>query len=279
MRPQLQQMRTIFGYPLVWLIIGFVGVGAVAVFTSGGGLSTVSDVVFPVVGAVVATVIYWAVMRFVAGRATPELTLIGKDLVLGAGIGIGYVLVSVGLIALAGGYAFGVVSSPQIGAISSGLAVAFGAAVTEELLLRGLALQAFERLWGSGVALTITAVAFGALHLANPSATVWSSCAIAVQAGVVLGAAFLWRRNIWFVVTLHFAWNATLALLGIPVSGQLTTGMLVTIDNGPELLSGGDFGIEASIVPVGLGIALSVAMLVLARRRRSRLTAAAPGTS
>lgn len=230
-------------------------------------MSTVSGVVLPVAGAVVATVIYWAVMRFIANRATPELALIGKDAALGAGIGIGYVLMSVGLIALAGGYAFGVVSSPQIGTISSGLAVAFGAAVTEELVLRGLALQAFERLWGSGAALTITAVLFGALHLANPSATVWSSCAIAIQAGVVLGAAFLWRRNIWFVVTLHFSWNATLALLGVPVSGQLTTGMLVTIDRGPELLSGGDFGLEASIVPVVLGIALSVAMLVFARRR------------
>jgi membrane protease YdiL (CAAX protease family) len=84
-------------------------------------------------------------------------------------------------------------------------AVALGAAVTEELIFGGLALQAVERLCGSRAALAITAVVFGGAHLANPAATAWSSLAIAVEAGVMLGAAFLWRRNIWFVVGLHFA--------------------------------------------------------------------------
>ncbi len=126
---------------------------------------------------------------------------------------------------------------------------------------RGLALQALQERWGTRVALTVTALLFGLLHLANPGATVWSSLAIAVEAGVLLGAAFLWRRSLWFVIGLHFTWNATEALLGIPVSGHTSEGVLTTHVSGPEWLTGGGFGLEASVVPVVLSVLIATAML------------------
>ena len=134
-------------------------------------------------------------------------------------------------------------------------------------MFRGLALQALERLCGSRAAVAITALAFGGMHLANPGATAWSSLAIALEAGVLLGAAYLWRRSIWFVAGLHFAWNAAEGLLGIPVSGHVAPGLLTTEVTGPALLTGGEFGLEASIVPVVVSVLLSVRMLILARRR------------
>ncbi|MET8000011.1 CPBP family intramembrane glutamic endopeptidase [Nonomuraea glycinis] len=257
------RMHRIARFPLTWMLIGLVGVSLVSALTASG------PAVITIVGAAAAIAVYWAVMRFVAGRPTPEIARAGarREALLGAGVGLGFMLVSALLIAILGGYSFSWSSGNPLPVVFTVAATAFGAAVTEELMFRGLALQALERLWGSRAALAITALLFGALHLGNPAATAWSSLAIALEAGVLLGAAYLWRRNIWFVVGLHFAWNATVGLLGIPVSGHAAPGLLTAEVTGPALLTGGEFGIEASIVPVIVSVLLIVPMLVLAHRR------------
>ncbi|GAA0403074.1 CAAX amino protease [Acrocarpospora corrugata] len=252
--------------PLIWLPVGLIGVGGVSALASGGALLSV-------VAAVAAVAVYWAVMRFVARRPMPELATrgAGREALSGAAIGLGFVLLSVLVITVLGGYSF--TWSQGLSVVLPVVAVSIGAAVTEELIFRGLALQALEELFGSRAALAVTAPLFGGLHLANPGATVWSSLAIAVEAGVLLGAAFLWRRSIWFVTGLHFAWNATEALLGIPVSGHASDGVLTTHVSGAEWLTGGGFGLEASVVPVVLSVLIAAAMLVRARlvpRRSAR---------
>lgn len=257
------RMRRIARFPLTWLLAGLLGVGAVSALAASG------PPVLAVVGAGAAVAVYWAVMRFVAGRSTPEIARhrAGREALSGAGIGLGFVLVSVLLITIFGGYSFTWSSGDVLPVVLGMVAVSVGAAVTEELMFRGLALQALERLCGSRAAVAITALAFGGMHLANPGATAWSSLAIALEAGVLLGAAYLWRRSIWFVAGLHFAWNAAEGLLGIPVSGHVAPGLLTTEVTGPALLTGGEFGLEASIVPVVVSVLLSVRMLILARRR------------
>ncbi|WP_229758483.1 CPBP family intramembrane glutamic endopeptidase [Peterkaempfera bronchialis] len=249
--------------PLGWMLIGIVGVGAVsAVTTTGPGP-------VPVLGAAVAVAVYWAVMRFVARRPMPEIARRGamREALLGGGIGLGFILVSALLVTAFGGYSFSWGGNGFWRVVASAVAVSACAAVTEELMFRGLALQALERLFGSRAAVGITALFFGAAHLANPGATAWSTLAIAIEAGTLLGAAFLWRRSIWFAAGLHFAWNATEQLLGIPVSGDTAKGLLSMHASGSSLLTGGTFSLEASIVTVLIGAALVVPMFVLAHRQ------------
>jgi hypothetical protein len=261
--PDGGRMGRMARFPLTWMLIGLLGVGGVSALTAGG------QPVLDVVGAVAAVAVYWAVMRFVARRRTPEIAgrRAGREALSGAGIGLGFVLVSVFLIAVFGGYSFTWSSGDVLSVVLPVAAVSVGAAVTEELIFRGLALQALERLCGSWAALAITALVFGGVHLANPGATTWSSLAIALEAGVLLGVAYLWRRSIWFVAGLHFAWNTTVGLLGIPVSGHVSPGLLTTEVAGPTLLTGGEFGLEASIVSVAVSVLLAIPMLVLAHRR------------
>ncbi|MFJ9032585.1 lysostaphin resistance A-like protein [Streptomyces sp. NPDC102274] len=263
------RMGRIARFPLAWMLMGLLGVGVMSALTAAGEPGTVSGTVLPVAGAAAAVAVYGAVMRFVARRRTPEIAghRAGREALLGGGIGLAFVLVSASLIAAFGGYAFTWSGRDILSVAVPVAAVSVGAAVTEELIFRGLVLQAVERLCGSKAALAITALLFGGLHLANPGATVWSSVAIALEAGVLLGAAFLWRRSIWFVVGLHFAWNTTEGLLGIPVSGHVSEGLLTADVTGPALLTGGGFGLEASIVPVVVSVLLSVPMLFLAHRR------------
>ncbi|MFD0683130.1 CPBP family intramembrane glutamic endopeptidase [Actinomadura fibrosa] len=261
------RIRRIVRHPLGWMLVGILAMIVIAGLTATEP-DSIPGAVVPLIGAVAAVAVYRLIMRY-AGRDTPEIARsgAGREALLGAGIGLGFVLVSVALIALFGGYSFGRADGGGVVTVLvTTAAVQMGAAVTEELMLRGLALQALERLLGSRAALAATAALFGLLHLGNPDATLWSSVAIAVEAGVLLGAAFLWRRSIWFVVGLHFAWNTTEELLGIPVSGHASDGLLAVDVSGPSLLSGGAFGLEASIVPVLVSVLIAARMLVLARR-------------
>lgn len=248
-------------FPLVWMLVGIAGVGGVSALTSGG------PPVLAAVGAVAAVPVYWLVMRYVARRSTPELLSARAVPRALTGVVLGVVFIATSVIVVMTEFSFTGLSGDKGAITATVMAVQLGAAVTEELIFRGLALQALERLFGSWVALAVTAVFFGLVHLANPGATLWSSFAIAVEAGVLLGAAFLWCRDIWLAIGLHFAWNTSVGLLGIPVSGHPGAGLLVAQPTGPDLLTGGGFGLEASIVPVIVSLVLAVPMLVAARRR------------
>ncbi|MFD7489683.1 MULTISPECIES: CPBP family intramembrane glutamic endopeptidase [Streptomyces] len=248
--------------PLGWMLTGMVGVGLAS------GLTATGPGPVPVLGAVAAVAVYWVVMRRVAGRSTPEIARqgAGREALRGGAVGLGFVLVSALLITAFGGYSFSWAGNGFFSVVWSAAMVQAGAAVTEELMFRGFALQALEQRWGSRAAIVITGLFFGVAHLGAPGAGVWSALAIALEAGVMLGVAFLWRRNIWFVAGLHFTWNTAEQLLGIPVSGHTPKGLFTVDTHGSALLSGGTFGLEASIVPVLIGVLLTVRMFVLAGR-------------
>ncbi|MEN5072323.1 CPBP family intramembrane glutamic endopeptidase [Isoptericola cucumis] len=261
-------------FPLTWMLIGLVGVVVIA----GATARTEPVTVVPVLGAALAVLFYWAVMRFVAGRRTPELSArrAVPEALLGLAIGVGFVAVSAAVITALGGYSFRWADVDVLAVVGPVLGLMCGAAVTEELMFRGFGIQAIERLLGSWAALAATALIFGIMHLLNPGATAWSGLAIAIEAGVMLGAAFLWRRNLWFVIGIHFAWNTTVALLGLSVSGHAASGLLAAEVSGPALLTGGSFGIEGSVVTVLVGVLIAVPMLLLARRRGTLVPARRP---
>ncbi|MEU8415943.1 CPBP family intramembrane glutamic endopeptidase [Amycolatopsis japonica] len=251
----------ILRFPLVWTLVGIVGVGGVSALSSGG------PPVLAAVGAVAAVAVYWAVMRYVARRSTPEIGRARAGSLALLGIGLGFLFIAVSMLIVITEFSFTWAPGSAVVTVMSIMAVQLGAAVTEELLFRGLLLQGLERLGGSWFALVSTAVLFGAIHLANPGATLWTGFAIAIEAGVLLGATFLWLRSVWAAVGLHFAWNTTVGLLGLPVSGHASPGLLIARPTGPELVTGGQFGIEGSIVPVVVSLLLAVPMLIAAHKR------------
>lgn len=248
--------------PLGWMLTGMVGVALVS------GLTATGPGPVPALGAIAAVAVYGVVMRRVAKRSTPELARqgAGREALRGGALGLGFVLVSTLLITAFGGYSFSWAGNGFFTVVASAAMVQAGAAVTEELMFRGFALQALEQRWGSRAAIVITGLFFGIAHLGAPGAGAWSAFAIALEAGVMLGAAFLWRRNIWFVASLHFVWNTAEQLLGIPVSGHTPEGLFTVDTHGSALLNGGTFGLETSIVPILLSVLITVPMLVLARR-------------
>ena len=93
-------------------------------------------------------------------------------------------------------------------------------AFNEEILFRGVLFRWIEEFGGSWAALLITSIFFGAAHLFNPNASPIAAFGIALEAGLLLGAAYMLTRSLWLPIGIHAAWNFTQGeVFDIPVSG------------------------------------------------------------
>ncbi len=150
-----------------------------------------------------------------------------------------------------------------------GLVAMFCVAVLEELLLRAMLFRIVEDATGTTAAIAVSAVVFGLLHGLNPGATTISTIAIALEAGVLLAVAYAVTRNLWFAIGIHMAWNFTEGdVYGAQVSGGTASHSLFKIWlAGPNLLTGGTFGPEASVVAVGVCLFAAIVIGVMVVRR------------
>ena len=146
-------------------------------------------------------------------------------------------------------------------------AVALAAAFGEELTFRGGVFRVLEDGFGTAVALIVSAGAFGLVHALNAGASIVSTAAIALEAGVFLGLAYAATRNLWLPIGLHFGWNFTEGgIFGADVSGRAYHGVFKFSLSGPDILTGGAFGPEASIVAIGISLAASLVLAAIAIR-------------
>ncbi|MCC3374155.1 CPBP family intramembrane glutamic endopeptidase [Cohnella sp. REN36] len=271
---RLRAWRSFWRFPIVWTIVGAAGI--ILIDTLFRQLTervegTVS-LIFTLAMGFLAILVYKLTLTYLARRSTPEISgqRAGIDLVSGVLTGSLFIAGSAVIIMALGGYTFQWANFADTSSVLiSSITPALGAAIVEELLFRGLLFQAIEQWGGKPLALAVTSLLFGTAHLGNTGATLWSAFAIVLEAGVLLGAAFLWRRNLWFTMGLHFAWNAVEGLLGIPVSGHAAAGLFTVKVSGDALLTGGAFGLEGSIVPVAVSLLISIPMLIGAARNKS----------
>ncbi|GAA0461026.1 CAAX amino protease [Paractinoplanes deccanensis] len=168
----------------------------------------------------------------------------------------------IGVIAAFGGYR--IAGWGSVGDMLGTFGMMTGVAVLEEVLFRGVLFRLLERWAGTAVALGGSGVLFGGLHLLNPHATVWGALAIAAEAGLMLGAAYVATRSLWLPIGLHLGWNfAESGLFGATVSGSDGTvgGLVRGVAHGPAAISGGEFGPEASVFAILAGLVLTVVFL------------------
>jgi len=216
-----------------------------------------------------SVLVYKLVIRHLGDRPRDDLTLAGAARDGGHGVLAGAVVFSVivGLAAL-----FGVYHITGGGSWSSFVTILVGMGLMpgfrEELLFRGVLFRFLEEFGGSWTALLLTSALFGLAHLMNQGATWFSSFAIAVEAGILLGAVYMLTRNLWMAMGLHAAWNFTQGFIwDVPVSGFPVDGLVTARLDGPPLLSGGTFGLEASLIALVCATALGLFYLAMAVKR------------
>ncbi|NMO17771.1 CPBP family intramembrane metalloprotease [Pyxidicoccus fallax] len=195
-----------------------------------------------------------------------------RELGWGTLLGAGQMALVVGVLALAGWYEL-VEGRPETvqdevrGALWwAGIFAAAG--FQEEVLFRGIGFRLLEEWLGSAAALVLSSAFFGLVHIGNPNATPFATLAIAVEAGVMLGGAYMLTRSLWFATGAHIAWNWVQGpFFGIAVSGTKQDSLLEGRLVGPEVWTGGAFGAEAGGVALLVGTAVGVLLVVAAARR------------
>ncbi len=211
--------------------------------------------------------IYAALVRAMEQRAPRELAPAAIRGLVGVILGLGLFTSVFGLLHLIGVAQWrGVAAHFDVAPM---LAASILAAVGEELAFRGALFRILEESFGTGTGLVVSAALFGLLHALNPGATVVSTTAIALEAGVLLAAAYALTRNLWFPIGLHLGWNFTEGgIFGVSVSGGAAgKGIFLVSLTGRDLLTGGKFGPEASVVAIAVCLAAAVILLVLTVRK------------
>src|SRR5690606_22219082 len=142
------------------------------------------------------------------------------------------------------------------------------AALWEELLARGYLFSTLRERWGSPVALVVTSVGFGLLHLENAGANL-QAVAQVIFAGFWLGGILLATGSLYAAWLAHAAWNWTMAaLLHAPVSGTpFSTPGWELRDSGPDWATGGVWGPEGGVFAL---VAMSLTLIYLFMRRARR---------
>ena len=80
-------------------------------------------------------------------------------------------------------------------------------AIVEETMMRGYVLGRLLRTrLNKFISLLISSLLFALLHLMNPNVAFLPMLNL-VLGGLLLGASYLYTRNLWFPVSLHFFWN------------------------------------------------------------------------
>jgi len=211
---------------------------------------------------------YVALSRWLERRQDSDFALTRMPQRLALGTVIGFVLLtgSIGLQWLLGdaqiavGHQF-IFSAPTIIPVIC-------APIFEELIMRGVVLRIFEKMYGSWVALVISAALFGFAHIANPHASVLAAISIAIEAGLLLGMAYITTRSLWLPIGLHFGWNFTEGdFWGAPDSGNAIHGIFETTTHGNALITGGTFGPEASIITPAFCLAAAALLYRTAQQR------------
>lgn len=265
------------------LLLGWVAIWG-AVLLVGKGLMPLVDTQFhpgPEILSMIrrggillaATAGYWAYVHWHEKREVTELRLQPVSLLLGGASGAA--LIGLPMAAL---FAVGAYQMVHFHGIQSSLLGVAGviaiAATLEELTFRCVLFRVLERHWGTSVALVVQAVLFALQHLENVAhGEVFDVVAMLVNVtagGLLWAGVFIVTRNLWAATANHAAWNFTILLSGLPLSGIENWRAFAPLESryaGADWLTGGMFGPESSLVVIALTTVPTIWLLRWAWRR------------
>lgn len=136
--------------------------------------------------------------------------------------------------------------------IISGLTVFGAVAIAEELLFRGFMFQRLIKAFGQWPAQLIIGGLFLLTHINNPGMSGSTKLLASINiftASILFGLAYINTQSLAMPIGIHFMANFMQGtILGFGVSGGKEPSLLSPVQNhAPVWLTGGDFGLEASL--------------------------------
>ncbi len=271
-------LRAIIFMPLWLITMGIVvTIGSIIVMTISGvdmadqaAVEALFDVSFdsPVMLTLTAFQVLgsfcalWLATKFIDRKPLMSIGLSVKDKANEMLVGLGFALAFIGglflLLWLLGAITItGYVGfKPGVFFVSMML---FLAAFDEELIFRGYILNSMMDSSSRWVALAGSSALFALMHAGNPS--VWSNWVPMTElfaAGFILGISYTFTKNLWFPTFFHFGWNFFQGLFGFEISGiNVDSWKMISHENTgnvPDIISGGVFGIEGSVITLSCTI-------------------------
>lgn len=219
--------------------------------------------------AALAVAVYVGFARFVERRSANEFSPSGAGGEWGTGLLIGAGLYTACVLIL---FVLGIYRIEGLNPwtfVLPAVAMALSSGVFEELIFRGVLFRSVEDMLGSWISLAVSAAVFGLMHLSNPASTIVGAIYISIEAGLLLAAAYMLTRRLWLSIGFHMGWNYTQSAIfsGIVSGNAPEPGLIRSNIRGPDLLTGGSFGLEASVIAFALCTVTGVVLLILAVRR------------
>lgn len=253
---------------LLWLLLTYLYLSCYffrATFAQG----PLKGIAATVVAGAVMLIVYAGVVFFIERRPVSELALrpMARELGLGLLLGFGLYSACVAILIALGNYRIDGLHPWHV--LLTGLATALATGVFEELWFRGVVFRLVQEWFGTWAALLVSSLVFGFVHWDAEGATLQGLVSISLWAGLLLSATYLMTGRLWLGIGLHAAWNYTQGTVysGIVSGNAPPEGLVISRLQGSEWLTGGSFGVEASIVAAAVCGTVGLLMLWQAVRR------------
>ena len=224
--------------------------------------SASSFAVLQIFGTVGTILLVWIFTRFIDRENFVDIGFSikkrSKDILYGLLAGIFMMGIGSLLLYFSGNLTYDTINFNLIGLLQAVLLFIF-VSINEEVFVRGYILRNMMGSMNKYIALVISSVLFMALHLLNPNLSLVAIINLFL-AGILLGIGYIFTKNLWFPLALHFSWNFFQGpIFGFEVSGTNTDSLISHTIQGSELLTGGKFGLEGSLLATGL---CSIAIII-----------------
>ena len=205
----------------------------------------------------------WVATKFIDRKPLMSIGLSVKDKANEMLIGLGFALAFIGGLFLVL-WLIGAINITGYVGFKPGVFIVsvmlFMAAFDEELIFRGYILNnMMESTSNRWIALAGSSLLFALLHSGNTN--VWSTWVPMTElfaAGFILGISYTFTKNLWFPTFFHFGWNFFQGLFGFEISGfNVDSWKIISHENTgnvPDIVSGGAFGIEGSVITLSCTI-------------------------
>ncbi len=153
----------------------------------------------------------------------------------------------------------------------TGFAVGF----VEEAVFRGVIMKVLEMRWNKWIAIIIPSVIFGVLHVIGTGMDLLSFLQLVI-AGSVVGILFSLvtyeSGNIWSNAFIHSVWNMCMGSGILYIGNEMSENSIFNyvLDTNSFLISGGDFGVEASCISIAVYFIFIMLAIILLKRKKAK---------
>lgn len=268
-------LRRVLNFPITKIIVGvsvcfslFVVVQNFVlkpIFYSVIQDKSIADPIIIFISSILLLVSYYYLFRFYDKREITELSVkhLPKEMFGGFIFGFGTISLSIFILYLLGHYQAVGFSTTHYSARY--FAVLLFAALVEDLFHRGLVLREIENWLGTNIAIVI-AMVVELQHVFNPNSNLVSLLLYLIW-GFTMAMMFIYTKRIWLPYFFHVGWNFSQPFYGSNLTGTNDMGTIIQSKfTGPELLTGGVFGIENSVFTLSFLLTIGIVLYYLAKK-------------